>query len=67
MEPTIALFTDILKNINSVRLPLKWYADYDYIPGNTNQFIIGFHKLSSFRDGYLRSIKKQIIMTKGIH
>lgn len=37
------------------------------ITGNTYQMIIGFHQLSSFGDGFLRSIKKQIIMTKGIY
>lgn len=67
VEPTVELFTDILKNIQLVSLPLKWYAGYDYLPGNTNQMIIGFHQLSSFGDGFLRSIKKQIIMTKGIY
>lgn len=56
-----------LKNIQLVSLPLKWYAGYDYLPGNTNQMIIGFHQLSSFGDELLRSIKKQIIMTKGIY
>jgi len=66
-EPTESLFTDILNNIKLVSLPLKWFAGYDYLPGIRNQMIIGFHQLSSFGDGFLRSIKKQIIMTKGIY
>jgi len=32
---------------------------------NINETLIGFHQLSKFKENYLRSIEKQLVLTKG--
>lgn len=55
-----------LNNLKLIELPEKWYSDIDYSSRTNNKIVIGFHQLSSIRDNFLRTIKKQMVLTEGI-
>lgn len=46
-----------LKNIKSSYLPMIGRLLISYLVLGINKFIIGFHRLSSFEDGFLKSKK----------
>lgn len=51
-----------MNNLKLINIPKGWFIDV----GNQNgQDIIGIFKLSSFKENYLRSIEKQLVLTKG--
>lgn len=57
-------FKDILEKINFINMPFKWYVDTS-IEFGVSRKIICFHKLSPFREKFLRSIEKQLILNNG--
>lgn len=58
------LFISICKSISIINLPFKWFVDINKLYGTTDN-VVCFHKLTSFREKYLRSIEKQLVLNKG--
>ena len=64
-EPT-NLFEHLLRSINIISLPPKWFMDINHESKDLNKSFVGFHQLGLCRDDFSRVVKKQIILTEGV-
>lgn len=60
------LFMNCLNKIKLIDLPEKWYSDIGCLSKINNKIVIGYHQLILIRDIFLRTIKKQMVLTEGI-
>jgi hypothetical protein len=64
-EPT-NVFEDLLRSINIISLPPKWFMDIDREPKDLQKSFVECYQLGVCRDNFSRVVKKQIILIDGV-